>query len=232
MLLVTVATLWRCHEWHPRCRFHAPSLVLMMWKIFMLRQSVTRPRNTRVTNGWPWMEAIYTCQMLSFTLNHCVLCSPFCSFVSQDAIDGTDAWSVFPITDTLFDKAIPNFPRKNGGILLLVLNNLAYDRRSSDLWFASSNWSWTNGTCLIESAQDFADTAMRNQQTARNLARSHPTGCKLHDTVTNVIWERSTVYKGSSKLINPSMTLKKKRRCRRKIYKENKDKVLICQISN
>ena len=85
------------------------------------------------------MEAINAGQMLSFPLNHCVLCGPFCSFVSKDAIDGTDARGVFSITDALFDQAIPDFPRKDGGILLLVLHNFVYHRRSGDFRFTPSN---------------------------------------------------------------------------------------------
>ena len=160
------------------------------------------------------MEAINACQMLSFPLDHGVLRSSLCSFVSEDAIDGADAWRVFTITDAFFHEAVTNLPGKNGGILLLVLNDLVYYWRGSNLRFAPTYRSWTDGTCLVESSQDFTDAAMRDQKPSGNFAWSDAARSELHDPVTNIIWERSTVHEWPSKLIDSAVALEKEGCCR------------------
>lgn len=145
--------------------------------------------------------------MLSFPLNHCILGGSFGSFVPENSIDGTDAWSVFPITNAFLDEAIANLPRKDGGVLLLVLHNFGHNWRRGNLWLAPAYRSRTNRSCFVEPAQDFADAAVWHQKSPRNFARSDTTCGKLHDSMTNVIREGPTVHERSSELIYPTVTL-------------------------
>lgn len=158
--------------------------------------------------------------MLSFTLNHCILGGSFGSFVTKNSIDGTDAGSVFPITNAFFDEAISNLPRKDGWVLLFVLHNFGNNWRRCNLWLTPPYRSRTNRSCFVESAQDFADAAVRHQKSTRNFAGSDTACCKLHDPMTNVIREGPTVHERSSELIYPTVTLEEKRRCQSNRQKE------------
>ena len=157
--------------------------------------------------------------MLSFALNHCILCGSFGSFVPENSIDGADAGSVFPITNTFLDEAIAYLPRKDGGVLLLVLHNFGHNWRRGNLRLASPYRSRTNGSCFVESAQDFADAAMWHQKAPRNFAWSDTACCKLDDPMANVIREGPTVHERSSELVYPTVTLEEKRR-----YQTNREK--------
>ena len=151
--------------------------------------------------------------MLSFPLDHGILCSSLCSFVSEDAINGAHAWCVFTVTDAFFHQAVTDLPGKNGRILLLVLNDFIYYWRSGNLRFAPTYRAWTDRACLVESSQDFTDAAMRDQKPSGNFARSDTACSELHDPMTYIIWERSTVHEWPSKLIDSAMALEKEGCC-------------------
>ena len=152
-LLLTLSTLGCCGDWQLRSRFQVSCFILLNWEFLRMRHWVARPRNAWVTDsGRPRMKSINASQLLPFPLDHGILSSSLCSFVSEDAIDGTDTWCVFPITNAFFHETVANLPSKNCRILLFILYNFIYHWRRGNLGFAPSYRSRPDRACLVETA--------------------------------------------------------------------------------
>lgn len=71
-------------------------------------------------------------------------CSLFIVATSQETGDRANWWSCWTITNSFFYQPIPDFPRKNTLVFLLVIFDaiLYFWRGDSGLW--SPNYSWTD----------------------------------------------------------------------------------------
>ena len=73
------------------------------------------------------------------------------------------------------------------------------------LWFTPAYWARLYGARFVISGQYFAHTAMRNEQLARDIARTNAHLRKLDNSSPNLIRKRPTVDEHPTKLVNTSL---------------------------
>ena len=131
--------------------------------------------------------------------------------IPDDSVDGTNAWYIFGAADLFAEKSVADFPGKHRRICALVLGNLQYHRSRCNLRLAPANNAGLYWTCLVESAQDLAHTAMGDTQLSGYVAWTNPTLCKLDDASSYVLWKRPAIYKNSSELVHSSVAWEERR---------------------
>ena len=79
--------------------------------------------------------------------------------------------------------------------------NFLFDFRSYISSFIQSDYSRINGTRLLVSAQDFANTTMRYSQLTTNVTRPYTHLRQFNDLPSEKLWKWSAIYENPSELI-------------------------------
>ena len=130
----------------------------------------------------------------------------------KDATDGTDAGHSAAVAHALLQQLVANLPAEYARVILLVLFDSLLNLGSRDTRFRTSDHSRSYATRLLVALKDFADTSMRHPQLATDHTGTDTLCGQLNDFEPNMIWERSSVDKHPSQLIDSSLACKWKKK--------------------
>lgn len=122
--------------------------------------------------------------------------------IAQNPVYRADAWHIAFVADSVTQQVVPDFPRENTRVFLLVCQNLRHHARSSDFWFTTPDGSGSDRACLVISAENFAYTAVGHEQLPRDLRWTDSAVCQLNNSVSHVVGQRSAIDKNTSKLVD------------------------------
>ena len=106
------------------------------------------------------------------------------------------------------DQALANFPTENARIFLFVIFNPVFNRRCCHTGLWASNYSWSDRTCLLITIENFGNTSMAHTKLPRDNTWSDASSRHFNNLESDMVWQRSAIYKHTSKLIDSALTWK------------------------
>ena len=107
-------------------------------------------------------------------------------------------------------QAFTNFPTENARVILFVIFNPVLNLRCCHTRLRASDDSWSDRASLLISIEDFGNTSMAHTKLPRDNTRSDASGRHFNDLESDVVRQRSAIYKHTSQLIDSALTWKRK----------------------